>query len=144
MPRSVSLWRGRYAREGLPGLADKPRPGPEPRYDAESGRRILSVLERPPPAGFARWTGPLIAAELGDVHEQQVWRVLRAHKLDLAGRKSWCESNDPEFVSKAAEVVGLYMAPPDNAVVIGKLSPMAMRMRWSRSFVTGNTGLSLA
>ena len=118
MPRTVSLWRGRYAREGLAGLADKPRPGPAPRYDAASGRRILSVLDRPPPAGFARWTGPLIAADLGDVHEQQVWRVLRAHKLDLGGRKSWCESNDPEFVAKAAEVVGLYIAPPENAVVI--------------------------
>ena len=118
MPRTVSLWRGRYAREGLAGLADKPRLGPAPRYDAESGRRILAVLDRPPPAGFARWTGPLIAAELGDVHEQQVWRVLRAHKLDLGRRKSWCESDDPDFVAKAADVVGLYMAPPENAVVI--------------------------
>ena len=72
MPRTVSLWRGRYAREGLAGLADKPRPGPAPRYDAESNRRILAVLDGPPPAGFARWTGALIAAELGDVHEQQV------------------------------------------------------------------------
>ena len=47
-----------------------------------------------------------------------VWRFLRAHKIDLAGRKSWCESNDPEFVAKAADVVGLYMAPPENALVI--------------------------
>jgi hypothetical protein len=52
------------------------------------------------------------------VHEQQVWRVLRAQNIDLAERKSWCESNDPEFVAKAADVVGLYMAPPGNAVVI--------------------------
>ena len=118
MPRTVSLWRGRYAREGLAGLTDKPRPGPAPKYDAETGRRVLAVLDRPPPAGFARWTGPLIAAELGDVHEQQVWRVLRRHKLDLGARKSWCESNDPEFVAKAADVVGLYLAPPENAVVI--------------------------
>ena len=118
MPRTVSLWRGRYAREGLAGLADKPRPGPRPKYDVESRKRILAVLDRPPPAGFTRWTGPLIAAELGDVHEQQVWRVLRAHKLDLGGRKSWCESNDPDFVAKAADVVGLYVAPPENAIVI--------------------------
>ena len=41
-----------------------------------------------------------------------------AQKIDLAGRKSWCESNDPEFVAKAADVVGLYMAPPANAIVI--------------------------
>jgi transposase len=118
MPRTVSLWRGRFARQGLAGLRDKPRPGPEPKYNAETGRRIVAVLERPPPAGFARWTGPLIAAELGDVHEQQVWRFLRAQKIDLSGRKSWCESDDPEFVAKAADVVGLYLAPPENAIVI--------------------------
>jgi hypothetical protein len=61
---------------------------------------------------------PLIAAELGDVHEQQVWRFLRAQQIDLDGRKSWCESRDPDFVAKAADVVGLYIAPPENAVVI--------------------------
>jgi len=118
MPRTVSLWRGRFARDGLAGLTDKPRPGPAPKYGAESGRRILAVLDKPLPTGFARWTGPLIAAELGDVHEQQVWRFLRAQKIDLDGRKSWCESKDPDFVAKAADVVGLYIAPPENAVVI--------------------------
>jgi transposase len=118
MPRTVSLWRGRFARDGLAGLTDKPRPGPPPKYGAESGRRILAVLDKPLPTGFARWTGPLIAAELGDVHEQQVWRFLRAQKIDLDGRKSWCESKDPDFVAKAADVVGLYIAPPENAVVI--------------------------
>ncbi len=66
----------------------------------------------------ARWTGPLLAAALGDLDVQYVWRFLRAQKIDLAGRKSWCESNDPEFVAKAADVVGLYMAPPENAIVI--------------------------
>jgi hypothetical protein len=76
------------------------------------------VLDRSPPKGFARWNGPLIAKALGDVDVQYVWRSLRKHKIDLGGRKSWCESNDPEFASKAADVVGLYMAPPDNAVVI--------------------------
>ena len=118
MPTTVSTWRGRFARDGLAGLADKPRPGPQPKYDKETGRRILAVLDRPPPAGFARWNGPLIATELGDVHEQQVWRFLRAQKIDLSGRKSWCESNDPEFAAKAADVVGLYIAPPENAIVI--------------------------
>ena len=55
---------------------------------------------------------------LGDVDVQYVWRFLRAQKIDLSGRKSWCESNDPEFAAKAADVVGLYMAPPENAIVI--------------------------
>ena len=60
----------------------------------------------------------MLAAALGDVDVQYVWRFLRAQKIDLAGRKSWCESNDPEFVAKAADVVGLYMAPPEKAIVI--------------------------
>jgi transposase len=118
MPNTVSTWRGRYAGEGLAGLADKPRPGPKPKYTAETVRRVLAVLENRPPAGYARWMGGLVAAELGDVHEQQVWRILRAHKIDLSGQKSWCESDDAQFVAKAAEVVGLYMAPPENAIVI--------------------------
>src|SRR5215469_3747857 len=118
MPRTVSLWRGRYAREGLSGLAEQRRRGRSAKYTAQTSQRVLAVLETSQPAGFARWTGRLIAAELGDVHEQQVWRVLRAQKIDLSGRKSWCESNDPDFVAKAADVVGLYMAPPENAIVI--------------------------
>lgn len=117
-PRTVGQWRGRYAREGLAGLADRPGRGPKPIYGEETGRRILALLEAPPPAGYARWTGPLLSRALGDVHVQQVWRVLRAQKIDLAGRKSWCESNDREFAAKVAEIVGLYLAPPKNAVVI--------------------------
>jgi len=118
MPRTVSGWRGRFARERLTGLDDRPHPGPAPKYGATTGRRILELLDRSPPQGYARWTGPLLATALGDVHEQRVWRFLREQKIDLAGRKSWCESSDPEFVAKAADIIGLYLAPPDNAIVI--------------------------
>lgn len=118
MPRTVSLWRGRYAREGLSGLDERQRTGRKPKYTDETGPRILAVLDRPPPAGYARWTGRLIAAALGDVNEQKVWRFLRAHKIDLAGRKSWCQSQDPDFVAKAADVIGLYLDPPNKAVVL--------------------------
>jgi transposase len=118
MPRTVSLWRGRYAKEGLSGLAERAGRGRKAVYGEETGRRILAQLDQPVPSGYARWTAPLIAEALGDVHEQQVWRFLRASKIDLCGRKSWCESNDPAFAAKAAEIVGLYMAPPENALVI--------------------------
>ena len=47
-----------------------------------------------------------------------IWRFLRARRVDLDGRKSWCESDDPEFAKKAADVVGLYLAPPQNAIVL--------------------------
>ena len=117
-PTTVSLWRGRYARHGLDGLNDLPRSGTPAIYGAATDSRIRKVLDQPPPKGFARWNGPLIAKALGDVDVQYVWRSLRKQKIDLAGRKSWCESNDPEFATKAADVVGLYMAPPDNAVVL--------------------------
>jgi transposase len=115
---TASKWRVRYAQHRLAGLDETGNRGAEPKYTAETTRCILRVLDLKPPDGHARWTGPLIAAALGDVDVQQVWRVLREHKIDLAARKSWCESNDPEFAAKAAEVVGLYMAPPENALVI--------------------------
>ena len=117
-PTTVSLWRGRYAREGLEGLEDLPRSGAPPIYSAATDQRIHAVLDQPPPKGFARWNGPLIAEALGDVDVQYVWRSLRKQKIDLGGRKSWCESKDPQFATKAADVVGLYMAPPKKAVVL--------------------------
>jgi len=114
-PRIVSLWRHRYADHGLEGLQDKPRPGKRPIYTKATDKRILRLLDKPPPEGFARWTGPLLADALVDVDVQYVWRFLRSHKIDLAARKSWCESNDPNFAAKAADVVGLYVAPPAKA-----------------------------
>lgn len=118
MPGVVSIWRKRFAAAGIAGLEDKPRPGAKPVYTEATNKRILAVLDQPVPKGRARWNGKLVAKELGDVDINYVQRFLRKQKIDLAGRKSWCESNDPEFAPKAADVVGLYMAPPDNAVVI--------------------------
>src|SRR6476660_1263430 len=57
-PRIVSLWRHRYADYGLEGLQDKPRPGKQPIYTKTTDKRILKLLDKPPPQGFARWTGP--------------------------------------------------------------------------------------
>lgn len=114
----VSKWRVRFAEARLAGLADAPRSGKPRTYGEDAGHRILARLDRPPPAGFARWTAPLLAAALGDVSEHHVWRFLRAQRIDLAGRKPWCVSSDPEFAAKAAAIVGLYLAPPDHAIVL--------------------------
>lgn len=51
MPRTVSTWRGRFAREGLSGLDERPRSGPKPEYGEETGHRILATIAAPPPAG---------------------------------------------------------------------------------------------
>src|SRR6202795_450425 len=93
-PRIVSRGRGRFADHGLDGLKDRPRAGKKPIYGKTTNKRILALLDKPPPAGYARWTGPLLAKALGDVDVQYVWRFLRAHNIDLAARKSWCESHD--------------------------------------------------
>lgn len=114
----ASKWRVRYAARRLAGLDETGHRGAAPKYTAETGRRILAVLDTAPPAGCGRWTAPLIATALGDVHEQYIWRFLRAQNIDLAGRKSWCVSQDPEFAAKAAEIIGLYLDPPEGALVI--------------------------
>jgi transposase len=115
---TASKWRVRYAARRRAGLDETGDRGAEPKYTSQTDNRILALLDQPPPKGYGRWSGPLLAAGLGDVDVQYIWRFLRAQKIDLAGRKSWCESNDPQFAAKAADVVGLYMAPPENAVVI--------------------------
>jgi transposase len=114
----VSKWRVRFAQDRVAGLADEPRSGKPRTYGEATDRRILALLDRPPPEGFARWTARLLAKDLGDVSDQYVWRFLRAQRIDLAGRKPWCLSTDPEFAAKAADIVGLYLAPPDHAVVL--------------------------
>jgi len=118
MPRTVSVWRKRYSLHGLAGLKDAPRSGKTPIYNQDTNDRILSLLNEPPPDGYARWSAPLLSVSLGNVSDQYIWRFLRSQKIDLARRKSWCESKDPEFVSKAADVIGLYLSPPENALVL--------------------------
>jgi transposase len=114
----VVVWRQRFARQRLSGLRDTPRSGKPARYDESTERRILAQLDAPPPAGRASWNGPLVAEALGDVSVDQVWRVLRKHGIQLQRRRSWCISTDPEFAQKAADIVALYLDPPENAVVL--------------------------
>lgn len=114
---TVGRWRGRFARDSMQGLADRARPGKVPVYGIQTSERILAQLDKEPPTGYGTWNGRLVAAALGDVSEHQVWRVLRSHGISLEKRRSWCVSTDPEFAQKAADVVGIYMAPPENAIV---------------------------
>jgi len=117
-PATVSKWRGRFARAGLAGLADAPRSGKPAHYQATHEQRILAALDEPAPAGYSRWDGALLARHLADISKHQIWRVLRQHQISLVRRRSWCISTDPCFAQKAADVVGLYLRPPANAVVL--------------------------
>jgi len=118
MPYVVSKWRKRFAARRLAGLQDAPRSGKPRTYTANTEKRVLAQLEQPPPRGYSQWNGPLLAQALRDVSEHQVWRILRAHGIQLQRRRSWCVSTDPEFAPKAADIVGLYLDPPANAVVL--------------------------
>ena len=116
-PNTVIKWRQRFVQQGLAGLADAPRPGARPIYGADFRKRVLALLEQPPPPGQAAWDGPAVAAQLqGSVHA--VWRVLRKEGICLQRQRSWCVSTDKEFAAKAADVIGLYLDPPANALVI--------------------------
>lgn len=115
---TVSKWRTRFAQRSMAGLADAPRPGKGAKYDYTTEKRILAQLDAPPPAGYTTWMGRLVAKALGDVSPHYVWRVLRRHGIYLQRRRSWCVSTDPEFARKAADIVGLYLNPPENALVL--------------------------
>lgn len=115
---TVSQWRRRFSHDRLDGLQDAPRPGKKAKYSREMEKRILAKLDTPPPEGYTTWTGSLLAKSLGDVSEHYIWRVLKRHGIHLQRRHSWCVSTDPEFTQKAADIVGLYLNPPENAVVI--------------------------
>src|SRR3974390_1876830 len=114
----VSKWRVRFGQAGVAGLQDAPRPGAMRRYGPGAEKRILAQLDEAPPSGHASWSGALVAKSLGNVSKHQVWRVLRARGIHLQRRRSWCISTDPQFATKAADIVALYLDPPENAVVL--------------------------
>jgi len=114
---TVIKWRKRFATDGFRGLHDQPRSGKPPKYDKNFRNEVLKTLEQPPPSGQSCWDGVAIATRL-NASDDAVWRVLRKEGICLARQRSWCVSTDPEFATKAADIVGLYLAPPVNAVVI--------------------------
>lgn len=115
---TVGKWRRRFIASGVPGLYDAPRPGKPVTYDPGDTRAaILELIQKKPPTGQAVWDGNAVAAAL-DISVHKVWRVLRAEGICLQRHRSWCVSTDPEFASKAADVVGLYLNPPQNALVL--------------------------
>lgn len=110
-------WRDRYLEKGLDGLQDKSRSGRPAKYDDNFRNMVLALLGKPPPKGLASWDGPAIAEEL-QVPTDAVWKVLRNEGIHLQRQRSWCVSTDMDFTAKAADVVGLYLDPPLNAIVI--------------------------
>jgi transposase len=114
----VSKWRQRFGEHRLAGLNDAHRSGKPATYNAATEKQVLDLLDQPAPQGYVQWNGRLLAQALPDISDHQVWRILRRRDICLQRRRSWCISTDPEFGPKAADVVGIYLNPPENALVL--------------------------
>ena len=117
----VAVWRRRYAAGGLAGLVDGERSGRPPVYGHDDVLLLVKTVTEPPPNAATRWTMEAIAGRLNEhgvsISPSQVWRICRGLDLKPWQTESWMTSQDPEFWAKAADVCGLYLNPPDNALV---------------------------
>lgn len=114
----VSRIRRRFIESGVAGLADQPKAGRKDHaVGPETVERIVQMALSPPPAGRIRWTTRLIANEV-DLTSATVSKVLRANGMKPHLTRTYKVSRDPEFASKVRDVVGLYLNPPDNAIVL--------------------------
>jgi len=112
----VILWRRRYQEKGIAGLADIKRPG-RPRSIDQS--KIVTATLTPPPKklGVTHWSTRLLAKRLG-VSDYTVAKAWREYGIKPWRSESFRFSTDPELVAKVIDVVGLYLAPPQNAIVL--------------------------
>ncbi len=112
---TVINWRDRFARDGVDGLADLPRSGrPKTIDDAQ----IIAATLEPPPAslGVTHWSSRLLGRHLG-IGDATVARAWRAYRVQPWRRGTFKFSTDPELEAKVRDVVGLYLNPPENAIV---------------------------
>jgi transposase len=110
-------WRQRFAEYRLDGLTDEPRPGqPRKITDAQVEEVIVKTLESTP-KDATHWSTRSMAREVG-LTQSAVHRIWKAFGLQPHRRESWKLSRDPLFVAKVRDVVGLYLNPPERAVVL--------------------------
>jgi transposase len=115
---TVLLWRGRYLREGLPGiLEDRPRSGRPREISPEQEALVVEKTLRTTPANATHWSVRLIAPAQG-ISPATVQRIWSPHHLQPHRVESFKFSTDPEFVTKVRDIVGLYLNPPDKAIVL--------------------------
>jgi transposase len=114
---TVGRWRRRYLARGLDGLLDEPRPGrPRTISDAAVEEVIVRTLETKP-KDSTHWSTRSLAAQVG-LSQTAVSRIWRAFGLQPHRVETWKLSKDPLFIDKVRDVVGLYLAPPERAVVL--------------------------
>jgi transposase len=113
---TVNLWRRRYATGGLDALADLPRSG-RPRQIDEADIVVRTLEEPPERLGVTHWSSRLLATELG-ISNATVAKAWRKWEIQPWRTETFKFSTDPELDAKVRDIVGLYLNPPDNAVVL--------------------------
>jgi len=117
-PQMVGKWRARFVAGGLEGLADEPRPGqPRKITDEQVEEVIARTLEQEPPNHDTHWSTRSMAKAAG-LNQTAVSRIWRAFGLKPHVQETWKLSADPQFIDKVRDVVGLYMDPPEHALVL--------------------------
>jgi len=116
-PMTVLLWRERFERERLAGLRDAPRPGRAPVYSREDRDRVIALTLSEPPAGTTHWSARRLGAVVG-MSETTVWRIWQSAALKPHRTETFKWSTDPHLETKVHDVVGLYLAPPERAIVL--------------------------
>ena len=117
-PKTVSLWRTRFADQRLAGIEkDAPRGGRKPTASRKIARRIIETTTQQKPDHATHWSTRTLAKHLG-CSASMVQRVWKANGLKPHLVRTFKLSNDPRFVEKLTDVVGLYLNPPQHALVL--------------------------
>lgn len=110
-------WIKRFNADGLAGLDEREGRGRKESYTPAQRRRIVETVCRKPKRGLSRWSVRTLATHLS-IDKDKVHRVLNEHDLHPHRLRTFNFSPDPQFAEKLLEVVGLYMTPPENAIVL--------------------------
>jgi len=117
----VGIWRQRYGEYGLAGLDDAERSGRPCVYDHDDVLLLVKLVTEPPPDSATRWSMDALAEAMAShgvpISASQCWRICSALDLKPWQVESWMTSHDLDFWEKAGDVCGLYLNPPENAVV---------------------------
>ena len=117
-PRTVNRWRERFLELGIEGLLmDAPRPGRTPSISAEAIAQVIEKTTQSKPVNATHWSRATMASETG-ISDSSVGRIWRAHGLKPHRVDSFKISNDPRFAEKLEDIVGLYLNPPEHALVL--------------------------
>jgi len=116
-PQTVCKWRQRFVDRRLDGLLDEPRVGRPRSVTDEDVERIVDTTLHESPKAASHWSSRMLAKQLA-VSPNAVRRVWRAFGLRPDRTESFSLSKDPQFIEKVRDIVGLYMSPPDNALVL--------------------------